>query len=348
MINDIVSQVLLNEGMISNGNDVAIDLSTFNIDTVIREALEAHADLLLEMDEEMDAAGRIPSKHAGDNADLMRFERLMQAKAERQASMKDGPVLEKNKQNLARVLRNGHFLIMSANRGMNYADKDWEGRKQRMIAQADDRAKAGVFERNPKYLGGDIGSTHDAQKRSYNRMAWWEIRRNLKRMGFAPLLATGLYQESGMDSPSNEPSLIISPLLTVADEEPELTLEMAKRLNKRYNQDAFIYSGPETDDTVWMFSINRSRSAYRPDFPMGKASTVTMDFIRQRLQKAGEVRYDKNGKQIKDVAGATQITVPGDNPDSPRFGSKFGRGQTAMAIGQSAKMPPEDEEDPMA
>lgn len=158
MINESVLHALRSEGMISEGDDATIDLSTYDIDQVIRETLEAHADLLLEMDD-----GRIDSKHPGDNSDENRFLRLMQAKAERQASMKDGPALKKNKQNLARVLRHGHFLILSASRGMNYADKDWEGRKERKIAQADDRVKAGVFDRNPNYKGGDFGSTHDEQ-----------------------------------------------------------------------------------------------------------------------------------------------------------------------------------------
>lgn len=303
--NPAVQAALAKNGLVTESDDVTIDLNGFDADQIISE---------------MAAELGLPIVEASDPEQMAKFEAALKQHQDR-GQMGAAPV-DRMRQNLARVLRSGHFLIMSPARGMSFLDKKPESKKERTIAHFDNKAADRVFADNPRYAGGDRGDTPDQKRKAYNKTSWWDLRRKLKQMGFKPILATGLYQEKGMDEASNEPSLIISPMLTTGDDEPELTLPFAKRLSQRYNQDAFIYSGPENDDTVWMYDMNKKRSQYMPSFPMGKASTITVDQMKKKLQQAGE---EEGG-----VYGATQPAVQGDNPDVASFGTKPGKGSTAV------------------
>jgi len=312
--NPAVQAALSRSGLIAEAEDMVIDLKGFDADAIISE---------------MAAELGLPIVEASDPAEMEKFEKALANHMDR--GQRGAPPASRIKQNLARVLRNGHFMIMSPARGLSFKDKKPETGEEQTIASKDEEAVSRVFADNPRYLKGARGDTPKKQRSSYNRASWWDLRRKLKEMGFKPILATGLYQEDGMDAPANEPSLIISPLLTHGDDQPELTLPFAKRLNSRYNQDAFLYSGPENDDTVWLYGANDSRSSYEPDFALGKAKTITVDNMRQKLADAMEA-----GSPY----GATQVATSGDNPDLPKFGTGPNKGDTAVHI-----EPEEDESD---
>lgn len=310
MINENVLRVLVSEGLVKNGEECVIDLATFDAQAIVAEALE-EAGLILE---------------ESDPDQMERFQSLMKEREDHKERFGDVPARRKSEQNLVRVLMNGHFLILSPNRGMVYDEKEPESRKERTIARTDSEARERVLADAPRdYMSAqDTESTPRRRRETYNRAAWMDLRRKVRAMGFKPILATGLYQEQGMDAPATEPSMIISPAVTTGDQTKELTLDLARSLNKRYNQDAFIYAGPETNETVWMFKQKRTTGQYVPDFAMGKAGADTMQNIRAKLAKAGE--------EAGGVYGATQVADPDDDPDRAGFGRKFGKGRTAVDI----------------
>lgn len=300
MINETVAQTLLQSGMIMEAGEHIIDLTNFSTSQIIAEALEEF-DLIVEGDEENE-------------------ERFRQAMAAKERGKEFGdPSREKGKQNLVRVLMSGHFLIMSPNRGFSFEDKQPEDDQERKIAQGDEDVKQRVFADAPSFMKGK-----QKDKSTYNRAAWWDLRRSLRQMGFKPILATGLYQEKGMAAPSTEPSVIVSPLLSSGDSSPDLDLELAKRLGKRYNQDGFIYAGPESGSKVMMYSMNPDRTGYLEDFDLGSARNTSIEQIKDRLKQAGS----GEGGPI----GATQPIGPQDNPDRPGFARDFGKGGQALTM----------------
>lgn len=305
--NPAVQAALAKNGLVTESDDVVVDLNGFDADAIISE---------------MAAELGLPIVEASDPEQMAKFEAALKQHQDR--GQRGAAPVDRMKQNLARVLRSGHFLIMSPARGLSFADKQPQSDKDRTIASKDEEAVRRVFADNPQYMRGAKADTPKAQRSKYNRASWWDLRRKLKQMGFKPILATGLYQEEGMDAPSNEPSLIISPMLTTGDEQPELTLPFAKRLSQRYNQDAFIYSGPENDESVWMYDSDDGRTSYTPSFNMGKAGTISVQDMKEKLSRAG--------KEEGGVYGATVPTSQQDNPDLPKFGTKQGKGNIAVDI----------------
>lgn len=224
-------------------------------------------------------------------------------------------------QRLVTIFKSGNFGIVSPARSFPYhADLLHKGmRPLNQEDPADEPGRAGqIFKGDQtvaKFVGGATGmGAKPAYAANHNAKAWKDIRTQVGGMGFKPLMVTGSFKEKG-GKVATEAGLVI----------PGISLEALKKLAGQYNQDSFIYAGPDTKGEVHLYEVSsRGKSglptAYDSHFSIGKAETpAAMKTMLARL-------HAKDGDPEK-IMGATQPRAHGEPANSPRFGTKLGAGK---------------------
>ena len=227
---------------------------------------------------------------------------------------------------MQKILNSGHFGILSSHRSFPYHhDQAHKGMRQ-LEPHEDSKTAKDIFSGDEsvwKKHGEDFrGGSKVAMKMAYNSGSFKNLTSAVDQLGFKYLPATGSFGEKG-GSISSEASIIIPGKSNTG---VELTQKIMQSLAGQYNQDSFVYAGPETNGEIHLFNVSaRSKSglptAYENNFPIGK-SELPSSFkeLVDRMHKPSE---DKDY-----IFGATQPRGHGEKKVSDtRFGFAPGKGK---------------------
>lgn len=227
---------------------------------------------------------------------------------------------------MQKILKSGHFGILSSHRSFPYHHEQAH-KGMRKLGVDEDPKKAGEIysgdESVWKKHGEDFrGGSKVAMKMVYNSGSWNKLTSAVSQLGFKFLPATGSFGEKG-SSVSSEASMIIPGKSNTG---VELTQKIMQSLAGEYNQDSFVYAGPETNGEIHIFEVSsRSKSglpsAYENHCAIGKAeSPSSFKELVDRMHKP-------NGDEDF-IFGTTQPRGHGEKKVSdPRFGFAPGKGK---------------------
>jgi hypothetical protein len=219
---------------------------------------------------------------------------------------------------LQRILTARHFGIMSPHRSFaHHQDIPQKGMRPEgdpAIYRGDQSAL--------RFVGADFRGGKQAMKMTHNAAAWSQLRQTVSHLGFKPLPVTGAFKEKGGELGA-EAALVIP---GTGHGKVQLSQAVLVNLARRYNQDSFIYAGPETQGKVHLFEVSaRGKSglptAYDHHFPIGSAETPSdIRSLVQRLYKAED--------DPQKIQGLAQPRRHGEQPvKRPTFGTQLGKGK---------------------
>lgn len=177
---------------------------------------------------------------------------------------------------LCQILSRRHFGIVSPHRTFaHHDDTPSKGMRQGGNAgiYAGDQMVLTLVERAPDF------NSRQALSQSYNENAWKKLCAAMIRSGFHPLPISGMFTEAG-GQPTLEAALIIPG-------NSDLSRLLIENTAKIYNQDSFIYAGPETGHEVHLFeAYDRGYSGLPVVYlgtPIGLVDTI--EDIRKLLRR---------------------------------------------------------------
>lgn len=223
-------------------------------------------------------------------------------------------------QRLDKMIKSKHFGIVSPHR--SFAHHDEQPLLKGMRKEGDPAIYQGD-QTAAKLVGADFrGGGRQGLKAAHNAEAWRQLKTAVNHAGFRPLALVGAYPEKGGNM-GTEASLIIP---GQGNSGVRLTLPIMINFSRRYNQDGFIYSGPETGEKVHLFEVSaRGKSglptAYDNHFDIGKAKIPSdIKSLAKRLHKP-------EGDPEK-IQGLTQPVSHGEkDPGRPSYRTPLGKGK---------------------
>lgn len=226
---------------------------------------------------------------------------------------------------MQKILKSGHFGILSPHRSFPYHHEQVHKGMRKLEPHEDPETAKKIYSGDEsvwKKHGDDFrGGSRVSLKMAYNSGSWNKLTSAVSHLGFKFLPATGSFGEKG-GSIASEASMIIPGKSNTG---VELTQKIMQSLAGEYNQDSFVYAGPETDGEIHLFEVSsRSKSglptAYENHFPIGKAELPSSfkELVNRMNPDAGKDQ----------IVGATQPRGHGEKKVSdPRFGTAPGRGK---------------------
>jgi hypothetical protein len=226
---------------------------------------------------------------------------------------------------MQKILNSGHFGMVSSHRSFPYHHEHANRGMRKLEPHEDPKTAKDTFSGDEsvwKKHGEDFrGGSKISMKIAFNAGSFKKLTSAVDQLGFKFLPTTGSFGEKG-GGVTNEASIVIPGKSKTG---VELTQKIMQSLAGEYNQDSFIYAGPETDGEIHLFEVSsRSKSglpnAYENHFPIGKAELPSP--FRELLGRI--TQKEPEGK----IIGATQPRSHGEKHISdPRFGIKPGKGK---------------------